>query len=273
MATEAVCKTGFAYSVSDFRQVTGEGVEGTVAGVRVRVGKPAFVAALAGPMPTVLQAFTESHRGALAALGDERGWRAIFTFADALRPGAARLIADLRSLGITPVLLSGDHPESVGDVARSLGMTDARADLAPEDKRIVIAQLQTAGAVVAMMGDGINDAPALAQAQVSISLGTAAPLAQHTADVVILSDRVERAADAMRLARRTLAVIRENLAWAAAYNAVAIPAAAFGLVTPWIAAMGMSVSSLVVVANALRLARRRDSHVASAPGMPVPALA
>jgi len=108
------------------------------------------------------------------------------------------------------------------------------------------------------MGDGINDAPALAQAQVSLSLGTATPLAQHTADVVILSDRVERAATAMREARRALAVIRQNLAWAVAYNAIAIPAAAFGFVTPVVAAVGMSLSSLFVVANALRLTRRRD---------------
>ena len=137
-------------------------------------------------------------------------------------------------------------------------MRDARGDLTPDDKRAAIARLQAQGAVVAMMGDGINDAPALAQAQVSISLGTATPLAQHTADVVILSDRVERAATALREARRTLAVIRQNLAWAAAYNAIAIPAAAFGFVTPVVAAVGMSLSSLVVVANALRLTRRRE---------------
>jgi Cu2+-exporting ATPase len=244
-----------------FRQITGEGVECVVQGTRVRIGRPDFVAALSGPMPWALRAVAddEGNRGAVAALGDAQGWRAIFTFSDVLRPGAADLAAQLRTLGITPVLLSGDRPASVDHVARALGLRDAHGNLTPDDKRAEIARLQAQGAVVAMIGDGINDAPALAQAQVSISLGTATPLAQHTADVVILSDRVERAATAMHVARRTLAVIRQNLAWAAAYNAVAIPAAAFGFVTPVVAALGMSVSSLVVVANALRLARRPES--------------
>ena len=249
--------------VGEFWQTAGEGVEGSVGGVRVRVGRPEFVAALAGPMPATLRDLADdaSHCGALAALGDENGWRAMFTFADTLRPGAARLIEELRDLGIAPVMLSGDRRASVDAVARSLGLDDARGDLTPDAKRTAISQLQAKGAVVAMIGDGINDAPALAQAQVSISLGSATPLAQHTADVVILSDRVERAATALREARRTLAVIRQNLAWAAAYNAIAIPAAAFGFVTPVVAAVGMSLSSLVVVANALRLTRlpARDS--------------
>jgi P-type Cu2+ transporter len=264
MATGAETDAMPLSSASDFRQVTGEGVECTVDGARVRVGRPDFVAALSGAMPESLREVVadEGHRGAVAGLGDAHGWRAIFTFSDVLRPGAARLVAQLRTLGITPVLLSGDRPASVDPVARALLLPDARGNLTPEDKRAAIARLQANGAVVAMVGDGINDAPALAQAQVSISLGTATPLAQHTADVVILSDRVERAATALQEARRTLAVIRENLAWAAAYNAIAIPAAAFGFVTPVVAAIGMSVSSLVVVANALRLTRRRE-HVAA----------
>jgi P-type Cu2+ transporter len=246
---------------SEFRQFTGEGVECLVEGVRVRIGRPDFVAMLSGPMPDALRAVVadEGNRGAVSGLGDAHGWRAIFAFSDVLRPGAARLVAQLRSLGITPVVLSGDRSASVDHVARALGLREAHGNLTPEDKRAAIARLQAQGAVVAMIGDGINDAPALAQAQVSISLGTATPLAQHTADAVILSDSVERAATAMQVARRTLAVIRQNLAWAAAYNAIAIPAAAFGFVTPVVAALGMSVSSLVVVANALRLIRRPES--------------
>ena len=248
-------------STGEFRQVTGEGVECTVNGVRMRIGRPDFVAALAGPIPEALQAIVDDvgHHGAVAGLGDARGWRAMFAFSDVLRPDAARLVAQLRALGITSVLLSGDRPASVSHVARALGLGQAHGNLTPDDKRAEIVRLQSNGAVVAMVGDGINDAPALAQAQVSISLGTATPLAQNTADVVILSDRVEHAATALREARRTLAVIRENLAWAAAYNAIAIPAAAFGFVTPVVAAIGMSVSSLVVVANALRLCRRSES--------------
>jgi Cu2+-exporting ATPase len=257
VAAEGDTEAGSAPVVSDFRQVTGEGAEGTIGGVRVRVGRPSFVANLAGPMPAGLQqvADDKDNRGALAALGDEHGWRALFTFVDPLRPGTARLIGELRRLGITPIVLSGDRPASVKHVARMLGVADARGDLSPDDKHSAVARLQAQGAVVAMMGDGINDAPALARAQVSISLGSATPLAQHTADVVILSDHVERAATAIGEARQTLAVIRQNLVWAAAYNAIAIPAAALGFVTPLFAALGMSLSSLVVVANALRLTR------------------
>jgi P-type Cu2+ transporter len=246
-------------TAGDVRQVTAEGVEATVRGVRARVGRLEFVALLSGAAPADLQRFADdaAYRGALAALGDEHGWLAVFAFADTLRPGAARLIEQLRLLGIEPLMLSGDRQSSVDDVAAALGVGHARGGLSPEDKRDAIARLQKEGAVVAMMGDGINDAPALALAQVSVSLGTAAPLAQHTADVVVLSDRVESAATAILDARRALRVIRQNLAWAASYNVVAIPAAAFGFVSPLVAALGMSLSSLVVVANALRLTRGR----------------
>jgi Cu2+-exporting ATPase len=153
------------------------------------------------------------------------------------------------------VLLSGDGGAAVAALATAVGIDDAHGDALPEDKRDAVARLQARGAIVAMVGDGINDAPSLAQAQVSVSLGSATPLAQWTADIVILSDELVRLADAIAHARRTLSVVRQNLAWAVAYNVVAIPAAALGWVTPLVAAIGMSASSLVVVANALRAAR------------------
>ena len=261
--------------LAGLRQVPGAGVEATADGVRLRIGRPAFVAELCGPMPDSLRAFAEcgEHEGTLVASGGERGWLALFAMSDTLRPGAARLVAALKDLAIIPVLLSGDRPQSVQRTAHALGIADARGDLHPEDKRDAVAALQATGAVVAMMGDGVNDAPALHRAEVSISLGTAAPLAQSVSDVVILSDDVEQCATVLRVARRTLSVIRQNLVWACAYNALAIPAAAFGYVSPLVAAVGMSMSSLLVVANALRLTRRSDRRVVGGrgPAIAIPA--
>jgi len=241
--------------VEDARQTAGEGVTARIDGVEVRVGRPEFVALLAGAMPPALMEFAGGRADTLVGLGDERGWHALFALSDALRPGAGRLIADLKALSITPVLVSGDRNASVDAVARTLGIDDAHAQMRPEDKRDRIAALQCTGAVVAMVGDGINDAPALAQAQVSLSLGSAVPLAQWTADAVILSDRIELVAVILHEARRTFRIIRQNLAWALAYNTIAVPAAALGFVTPLLAAVGMSGSSLFVVGNALRLTR------------------
>ncbi len=236
-------------------QTNGEGIAGDVAGVPMRIGRIEFVAALAGPLPESLAVFATGRTDTLVALGDAGGVRALFAFADTLRPGAGALVRDLRGLGVKPLVLSGDGAANVAAIARTLSIDDARGALRPEDKREAIAALQARGARVAMAGDGVNDAPALAQADVSVSLGSATPLAQWTADIVILSDRIELAAGAVDAARRTFAVIRQNLAWAAVYNVIAIPAAAFGFVTPVWAAVGMSVSSLAVVANALRLTR------------------
>jgi Cu2+-exporting ATPase len=237
--------------------VAGQGVEGVVQGCRMRLGRPAFVAEIAGPLPPQAAAFVAdaAATASVAVLGGEQGTRAVFALGDTLRPGAREVVQALRDDGIVPVLLSGDRASSVTAIARQLGIADARGDLEPAGKRAAILALQSQGAVVAMAGDGINDAPGLAQAQVSVSLGSATPLAQWTADVVILSDALPRIGEAIRHARRTLAVVRQNLGWAIAYNAVAIPAAALGYVTPLFAAIGMSLSSLVVVLNALRLAR------------------
>ena len=177
---------------------------GTARGRTWRLGRPAFVAALSRTaLPPEIDAVDAE--STLVALGDGDGIAALFVLGDTLRPGAAELVAAARPAhGITPVLLSGDRRRPSRDRGPALGIEDARGDALPEDKRAAIAALQRRGAVVAMVGDGINDAPALAQAQVSLSLGSATPLAQWTADVVVLSDDLPRVADGDRHARRTL---------------------------------------------------------------------
>ena len=246
--------------------VPGHGVEGIVAGRIVRLGTLPFAAALSGGT-SPRHPIAGAHPSAtIVTMGDARGIIASFVLADALRPDANALIERLRTLGVVPMLLSGDRASTVAATAAALGIGDAHGDAAPEDKRAAIAELQARGAVVAMVGDGVNDAPSLAQAQVSISLGTATPLAQWTADVVVLADALVGIADAIAHARRTLAIVRENLGWAFAYNLVAIPAAALGFVTPLVAALGMSLSSLVVVGNALRLARIRGEPLSAHAG-------
>ncbi len=244
--------------VGEVTVVPGNGVEGTVDGRRVRLGRPAFVATLSGrPLP---QGEVRADAAVTqVALGDAAGILALFALGDDPRPGAAAVIDRLKRMRIVPILLSGDRAETVASIGRALGITDARGDAQPEDKRCALQRLQEGGAVVAMVGDGINDAPSLAQAQVSITLGSATPLAQWTADIVVLGDDLSRVPDAIVHARRTYRVIRENLLWAFAYNLVAVPAAALGYVTPLVAALGMSASSLFVVGNALRVARLRDA--------------
>jgi Cu2+-exporting ATPase len=247
--------------VDGFRVIPGDGVEGTVDGRRLRLGRPEFAATLSGQAIPAEAARIDAAATRIA-LGDGAGIIALFALSDEPRPGAALLVRRLERIGISPMLLSGDRAATVALLAGALGIVEARGDARPEDKREAIARLQAGGAVVAMVGDGINDAPSLAQAQVSLTLGSATPLAQWTADVIVLSDELPRIADAIVHARRTLRVVRQNLAWAFAYNIVAIPAAALGYVSPLVAALGMSASSLVVVANALRLGRVRDDTAA-----------
>ena len=268
----AVADPSVLPSIDEFSVVPGHGVEGRVAGRRVRLGRPEFVAALSGRVlpPDVARIDAASTP---VALGDTAGFIALFALGDEARPGAALLVRRLQRMGITPMLLSGDRAATVTVVANALGIADARGDARPEDKREAVRRLQAEGAVVAMVGDGINDAPSLAQAQVSMSLGSATPLAQWTADVVVLGDELPRIADAISHARRTLSVVRQNLLWAFAYNIVAIPAAALGHVSPLVAALGMSASSLVVVANALRVGRVRGGAGDAASSRPLRAAA
>lgn len=239
----------------------GQGIEGRVQGRTYRIGTAAFVAGLAGAPPADLVE-------AAIHLGGEDGWLASFELGDALRPQAAEIVRELKSLGLAPLIASGDHARAVGATAAQLGIADWHARLLPADKLALVAALRERGAKVLAVGDGINDAPTLRAASVSLALGTGSALAQASADLVALRGDLTTLPAAVRLARRTTAVIRQNLVWSAAYNVVALPVAALGLVPPWLAAVGMSMSSLLVVLNALRLARRVP--LARPPGRPAP---
>jgi Cu2+-exporting ATPase len=235
--------------VEDANAVPGLGVEGLVDGIRFRIGRPDYVAALSGTLVEPGDEATQTE----VVLGDERGLLARFALGDALRPGAEAAIAELRQLGLSPMLYSGDSLEVVARVANQLGIADFSARMRPDDKLQSLKTLQARGAVVAMVGDGVNDAPVLAGAQISLAMGSGTQLAQATADMVLLSEDLRHIPEAVRMARATLRVIRQNLGWAVIYNMVALPLAAAGFVAPWLAAIGMSASSLLVVLNALRL--------------------
>ncbi len=240
-----------AATACDVQNQPGAGVEATVDGQRLRLGTPDFVAALAGPLPASL-----AEDGAtLVGLGDGSGWLALFRLTDTVRPGARALVESLTKSGRSVVLLSGDRAAAARQVAASVGIHEVVAEVAPARKLEYVQALQARGAVVAMIGDGVNDAPVLGGAAVSIAMGGGTPVAQGTSDMILLSNRLEHLAMAFDIAGRTRRIIRENLLWAAVYNLVALPLAIAGYVTPWMAGIGMSASSLAVVLNALRLAR------------------
>jgi len=180
---------------------------------------------------------------------------AMFVFSDELRAEARSVVAALRERGLEVLLMTGDRDAAAAKAARLCGIDDYRAGLAPGDKMAAVQAMQGRGARVMMIGDGINDAPVLACADVSVAMGGATALARGSADIVLMSSRLEAVTRIFEIAARTRRIVRQNLVWALVYNFGAIPAAALGLVAPWLAALGMSVSSLVVVLNASRLAR------------------
>jgi P-type E1-E2 ATPase len=251
-------------AATDVLAVAGRGIEGSVRGERWRIGSPAFVREISGSLPAGVSALVDAaaETSTVVALGSRSGVRALFALGDALRPGAREAIDALRAKGLVPILMSGDRMAAAHATGRAIGIDDCRGELLPADKMRAVRALQARGAVVAMVGDGVNDAPGLAHADVSISLGSATPVAQWNADVVLLCDELPRIAETIGHAHRTLRVVRQNLGWAFAYNLLAIPLAAFGLVTPVGAAIGMSLSSVAVVLNALRAGRAssRDSR-------------
>jgi P-type Cu2+ transporter len=181
--------------------------------------------------------------------------RVRFEFDEALRPDAAQALADLRRLGLRVQLLSGDGVGAVQALAQRLSIADARGAATPETKLATMAAMQAQKQVVLMVGDGLNDGPVLARADASFALAHGSALAQQRSDFIVLGSRLAEVPAAVALARRTMQVVRQNLLWAALYNAVCVPLALAGLLPPWLAGAGMASSSLVVVFNALRLSR------------------
>lgn len=206
----------------------------------------------------------EPGQSVMLAEESQVGWLPLaqFHLSEDLRPEAAQVIADLRRHGVSVQLLSGDRSAAVQTVAARLGIETAQGDCQPQDKLAALQAAQASGHKVAMVGDGLNDGPVLAGAHVSFAFGNAVPLAQSRADFVVLGDSLELVLQSLLLARRTLSVVRQNLSWAAAYNAISIPLALMGWMPAWLAGLGMALSSLLVVANAARLARALPLQVA-----------
>jgi Cu2+-exporting ATPase len=248
----------------------GAGVEGTIGGRLLRIGTRRFAEELSRGLEThpldrreVRHSFAARRLVAPEVhdelpgvwLGDERGLLCRFELEDEMRPLALETISRLRRLGLRVSVVSGDGAASVRALAGKLGIDDARASCTPEDKLAHVHGLQEAGHVVLMVGDGVNDAPVLGAAQVSIAMGGGTDLARSRADAVLLREDLGPVADAVEVARAARRVMRQNLGWSLTYNVVALPLACAGLVTPWWAAIGMSLSSLVVVLNAVRLGK------------------
>jgi Cu2+-exporting ATPase len=251
--------------VAGSRTTTGAGVEGTIEGRVWRLGRPEFVGMLHGEgVPGGIQAIVGAGDApqevplgdTVIALGSSDGWGAFFRLSDGIRPEAAAMAAKLVAAGTRLSIFSGDAPAAAARVGAELDIADARGGLSPEEKHAALKAFQEAGETVAMVGDGVNDAPVLAQAQVSIAMGGGADLARANADIVLLGNNLEALPEGLALARRTVRIVKQNLVWAFAYNFLAIPLAMAGWVTPWMAGIGMSASSLLVVLNALRLQRR-----------------
>jgi len=241
-----------AAAASALMHCAGEGIEGVVDGNRLRIGTEAFVGALVGiRLP---QDGNSGSSDSHVFLGRDGEWLARIDLEDALRDDAREAVDALRTAGATLHLLSGDAPPAVEAVARTLNLGDAVCAAAtPRLKLHYVEALQNKGRVVAMVGDGINDAPVLAQAALSIAMGSGTDLARAHADMVLLSGRLMALAEGLAVARATRRVIRQNIIWAICYNVVAVPLAMAGWISPFAAALGMSASSLIVVGNALRL--------------------
>ena len=239
--------------VENVQAQVGRGVAGMLQGDEVRIGRPDFIAEIAGPLPAALVASGDGGE-TVVALGRRGAWLALFVLADLPREEAGAVLRTLHDEGVAVTILSGDGKRAVATLAAKFAVQDFHAELSPDDKLAYVSRLQQQeGKVVAMVGDGVNDAPVLAQAHVSVAMGGGTDLARNQADVVLLAERLDRLHAGVMHARKTLRVIRQNLVWSFLYNFLSVPFAMAGWITPWMAGLGMALSSLLVVLNALRL--------------------
>jgi Cu+-exporting ATPase len=268
VAAAAEQEVGPLPAVEGFGNLAGLGVQGVVHDVgadsgtshAVLVGRPRLLAEWSQHLPQsldVARRAAESAGRTVVVVGWDGQARALLVVSDVVKPTSPRAVAELRSLGLRPVLLTGDNAATAREVAREVGIPEADvvADVLPEDKVAAVRRLQDEGRVVAMVGDGVNDAAALAQADLGLAMGTGTDVAIEAADITLVRGDLTAAADAVGLSRRTLATIRGNLFWAFAYNVAGIPLAAAGLLNPMIAGAAMAASSVLVVTNSLRLRR------------------
>lgn len=234
----------------EVNEIPGRGIEVRHQGIHYRLGSVDFIKELNGVCLDIPSGYSGK---TLSVLGDAEGYIALFALEDTLRNDAKYLIDFLKQRGKTVLLLSGDRSDVVSSAAAELGISTALGNLSPEAKYDAVKQLQQQGAIVAMVGDGMNDGPVLSLADVSIAMGQGAPISQARSDMVLISNDLRQLSYAVKITSKSLALIRQNLAWAVLYNVIAIPAAMAGILAPWHAAIGMSLSSMIVVINSLRI--------------------
>jgi Cu+-exporting ATPase len=265
IARAAAARDGALPALERFVNREGLGVEGVVDGHAVVVGRPALLEAAAVPLRLspeldATRRVAESRGQTVIAAGWDGAARAVFVVADTVKPSSAEAIAALKQLGLHPVLLTSDNERTARAVAADVGIDEVIAEVLPSGKADVVRRLQVQGRVVAMVGDGVNDAPALAQADLGLAIGTGTDVAIEASDLTLVSGDLRAAADAIRLSRATPRTIKQNLGWAFGYNVAALPLAAMGLLNPLIAGAAMAFSSVSVVSNALRLRRFRSQR-------------